>query len=101
MASVCPKCGKVNFPPRLLCDEDQTESEWKELDSIGRIVELTAGKDARGDSVCFALVRMNEASNLCLARLDGDDFDVGDEVRIHALELANSHPTQNVIFRRV
>ena len=100
LGSICPKCDKVSFPPRILCDDGQTETEWKELDGTGKIIEFTTGKDANGEYVSFALIQMNEASNLCLGRLQDAGLNIGDQVRIHALEMDVAHPAQRVVFKK-
>ena len=98
LASTCPSCGKTDFPPRLICDEDQAATEWTEIEGSGQIVEFTQGKDAQGKYVCFALIKMNGASNLCLGRLVGENFEIGDLVRIQALDSVVQHPAQNLAF---
>ena len=101
LASSCPNCGKVSFPPRIVCDDDQTKTEWIELAGVGEIIEFSAGKDANGESAAFALIQMSGASNYCLGRLEEHDLNVGDKVQIHALDLENAHPAQRVVFKRM
>ena len=101
LASRCSKCGKVSFPPRIVCDDDQTKTEWIELAGSGEIIEFSTGKDANGERAAFALIQMSGASNYCLGRLEELDLDVGDNVRIHALDMENTHPAQRVVFKRM
>ena len=100
LASTCPQCGKTDFPPRLICDKDQTSTKWTEIEGTGRIIEFTEGKDAHGEKVCFALIRMESASNLCLGRLVGEDFEVGDLVRIQTQDSDSPHPAQKLAFSK-
>ena len=98
LASKCPECGTISFPPRLICANDQTETQWMELDGTGVIVESTSGQDANGEDVCFALIQMDGADNRCLGRLVGGDSDVGDRVRLQAATSNGVHPAQNAVF---
>lgn len=101
LASNCPACGKVNFPPRIVCDDDQTKTDWIELNGTGEIIEFSTGKDANGERIAFALIQMNGASNLCLGRLGQQELQVGDQVQIHALDLEDTHPAHRVVFKRI
>ncbi len=101
LASNCPACGTVKFPPRIICDDDQSKTDWIELNGTGEIIEFSTGKDANGNSVAFALIQMEGASNLCLGRLEEQDLNVGDLVQIHASDLEHTHPAQRVVFKRI
>ncbi|MDE0310210.1 MAG: zinc ribbon domain-containing protein [Acidiferrobacterales bacterium] len=101
LASSCPACGKVNFPPRIVCGDDWSETDWIELNGTGEVVEFTAGRGTNGNSVAFALIQMKGADNLCLGRCEEQDVKVGNLVQIHTLDLPQSHPAQQVIFKTV
>ncbi len=101
LGSNCPTCGKVNFPPRIVCDNDRTDTEWIELNGTGEIIEFSTGRDANGERVVFALIQMNGASNYCLGRLEERDLQVGDLVQINTSGLESAHPAQRVVFKRI
>ena len=97
LASECPECREVKFPPRLLCDKDGIEAGWKELTGLGTVKRITAG---RNDTL--AQIAMDGADNLCLGRLEGIDLVVGDRVRLETTDSTNiQHPVQCAVFRRI
>ena len=98
LASRCPKCGKTGFPPRLICDDDHTSTEWQELEGTGCIVEMTTGKDANGECASFALIRMDGADNCALGRLKGDNLKKGDRVRLEVKNPNAEHPAQSTVY---
>ena len=38
MASHCPNCGKSWFPPRAICPDDRTQTEWRRISGDGVVV---------------------------------------------------------------
>lgn len=97
LASCCPECGRVNFPPKLNCEFDQSKSTWLMLTGVGTIRQVSVGR-----TETFALIQMDGASNLCLGRLDGKDFRCGDRVRLEINQHTQvDHPAQYAVFRRI
>ena len=97
LASRCPECGRVSFPPRLVCHLDQAPSTWQELTGCGSIHLLSVGREAT-----FAQITMDGADNLCLGRLEGNQFKKGDRVRLDVVkDIAIDHPAKCAVFRRI
>lgn len=97
LASRCPECGRVSFPPRLVCHIDQFPSTWQELTGCGSIKQLSAGREAT-----FAQIAMDGADNLCLGQLEGRHFKKGDRVRLVVVkDTATDHPAKCAVFRRI
>ncbi len=97
LASRCPVCECVNFPPRLICESDRQKSTWFELTGLGTIKQLTAGR-----SETFAHVAMDGAGNLFLGRLSGKNFKKGDRVKlIRDTRAVVRHPAQSISFERI
>ena len=97
LASCCPECGRVSFPPRLVCHIDQAPSTWQELTGCGSIQVLSAGREAT-----FAQIAMDGADNLCLGRLEGRQFKKGDRVCLDVVnDTATDHPAKCAVFRRI
>ena len=97
MASECPGCREVNFPPRLQCDKDENMAVWKELTGLGTVKRITTGRNAT-----LAQIAMDGADNLCLGRLDGKDFVVGNRVRLGRIDVNDiQHPAQCAVFRHI
>lgn len=101
LASACPKCGRVIFPPRRLCDRDGTPTEWLILSGQGQIVELTQGFDARKNETTFALISMDGAHNMTLGRIEGTRPEPGNRVQLRAKDSAGSHPATLAFFSLV
>ena len=96
-ASCCSACGRVRFPPRLVCDHDQHKATWISLSGLGTIQYVTAGRNHT-----FAQIAMDGASNLCLGRLAGQNLKKGDRVQLEANERRdNAHPASHALFRRI
>ncbi len=98
LASVCPECGQVNFPPRLICDSDQAQTDWLQLSGQGEIVELTQGFDADKQPSCFALVRMDGAQNLALGKILSPSAQPGSRVKLEIDNNCDDHPTKRTHF---
>lgn len=97
MASECPECREVNFPPRLQCAKDGNETGWKELTGLGTVKRVSAGRNET-----LAQIAMDGADNLCLGRLDGNDLVVGDRVRLERVDVTDiQHPAQCAVFRHI
>ncbi len=95
LASHCPECGRVNFPPRLTCEFDQSKSTWLRLTGRGTIWHVSVGR-----SQTLAHIKMDGADNLYLGRLDGKNFKAGDRVRLEVDQNIQAvHPAQSAIFR--
>ena len=97
LASECPECREVKFPPRLQCNKDGNEAGWKELTGLGTVKRITAGRNET-----LAQIAMDGADNLCLGKLDGNDFVVGDRVRLESIDVNDiQHPAQCAVFRHI
>lgn len=97
LASECPECREVKFPPRLQCDKDGKMAGWKELTGLGTVKRITAGRNET-----LALIAMDGADNLCLGRLVGKDLVVGDRVRLERIDATDiQHPAQCAVFRHI
>ncbi len=97
LASECPECREVKFPPRLQCDRDRNMAGWKELTGLGTVKRITTGRNET-----LAQIAMDGANNLCLVRLDGKDLVVGDRVRLERIDATDiEHPAQCAVFRHI
>lgn len=95
LASQCPECREVNFPPRLQCGKDGNVAGWKELTGLGTVKRITAGRNES-----LAQIEMDGTDNLCLGRLEGKDLIVGDRVKLHRIDANDiQHPSQCAVFR--
>ena len=106
LASRCPNCGRVWFPPHLHCPNDGGACGWVELEGHGRVVSATEthGRlpfaEAAADHV-FVLVAMQGADNATFGRLQpgrpGQDL-TGRRVRLLGVSEALPHPAQAALF---
>ncbi len=96
LASRCPECGRVSFPPRLECELDRRESTWHELTGLGTVQRVTVGR-----TETLAQIAMDGAHNLFLGRLNSADIKKHDRVRLAALKSKDiAHPAQCAVFQR-
>lgn len=100
LASRCPECGAVNFPPRLVCDRDGQKAKWRELPGTGVVVEVTTGFDSDGNDVSFALISMDGAGNSALGRLSYSHGNKGDRVKMAATQPDAAHPARQAVFEQ-
>lgn len=105
LASRCPQCRRTWFPPRLLCPYDRRGTEWIALNGRGRIVNVTSGVSRlplaqTSAHHCFALIALEGADNVGLARVIGDVATLlpGTHVRLIASPEAAPHPAQSACF---
>ena len=97
LASECPECREVKFPPRLQCDKNGSKTRWKELAGFGTVRRITTGRNGT-----LAQIAMDGADNLCLGILDGNDLVVDDRVRLERIDDTDiQHPAQCAVFRRI
>lgn len=101
VASKCPTCGTVSFPPRLTCDQNRHTTTLIELRGTGHIKSVTKGKDVHGKTIIFALISMDGADNLSLGRVSGDEISIGDKVRLGVSDLECVHPVQRALFFKI
>ena len=101
IASKCPKCGTVSFPPRLICAQDHHTTTLIKLQGTGQIKCVTNGKDADGKDVSFALISMDGADNLSLGRVSGEEIIDGDRVQLGICDLDAIHPVQCALFFKI
>jgi uncharacterized OB-fold protein len=97
----CKECGKIAYPPRVICPECYSEDlEWVELPKRGKVI--TAAEKWGGVPVCFtpplidAWIQFPEGSPLkhILSRLINCEKGLvkeGDEVQLIVFEVP-SHP---------
>lgn len=97
LGSKCPECQKVHFPPRLICEDDGTSTEWHQLEGTGTITEITT--QANGES--FALIAMDGASNKALGHLTQSSVKPGDRVKITQYDPEAEHPANCVVYTLV
>ncbi|MCZ4354038.1 zinc ribbon domain-containing protein [Roseovarius aestuarii] len=105
LASRCPKCGDVRFPPRRICLNDGTQTHEHLLDGTGTVVRLTIGSvpiplSAPAQEQIFAEVAMDGTDNRVLARLTGDPARLlaGAKVRLTPPPHTVPHPIQALVF---
>lgn len=103
LASRCPACDDVRFPPRRLCLHDRTPTVPHPLDGTGEVLRLTTGVtpiplagEAREET--FAEIAMHGADNRVLARLRGGPAAPGARVRLLAPAGELEHPIQALVF---
>ncbi len=96
LASRCPECGRVSFPPRIKCEFDQQQSRWQELTGLGTIRRITVGRAG-----ALAQIAMDGADNLCLGQVECINLKTNDRVRLMSGNRANiRHPAQCAFFQR-
>lgn len=87
--TTCTSCGKMSYPPRILCPECYSEDlEWKKLPTSGKVLEFVEVKDQLVP--CFeaplvlAVIDLNGVMKLG-SRIVGvkmGEIKVGDEVKL-------------------
>ena len=110
LASRCPACGDVRYPPRLVCPRDGTATQWQALSGEGSLTAFTIGRcrlplgqDER-DHI-FGEVAMDGASNRVFARIAAaaEQLQPGVRVRLAppvapSLAPPPPHPIQALVF---
>ncbi len=91
----CSKCGKILWPPRIICSECLSEDlQWVDLDVKGELyafteVRLGAPIGFEEDvPFCVGIVKVGDL--LVTARIDDakyDDLEIGDRVDLKVVEL--------------
>jgi uncharacterized OB-fold protein len=106
LASRCPNCGRVWFPPHLHCPDDGGACGWVELEGQGQVVSATEthGRLPLADAVAehvFVLVAMQGADNAAFGRLKpgpGGQDPVGRRVHLIGISEPPPHPAQAALF---
>lgn len=105
MAARCTVCERTWFPPRLSCPDHAQGIEWVELPGSGHVVSLTVTQSvlpfSDSDGLrAFALVAVEGAENMALARLQGAPgaFVVGQLVWLSRAPGIWPHPSQAACF---
>jgi uncharacterized OB-fold protein len=83
LASKCPKCEKVFFPPMMYCEDcfdDIPESSWMEVPSEGEIKLFTVAKlDAHGEKMetpkVVALIQIEKTDGKMLGVINTSEYD--------------------------
>lgn len=83
LASRCPECGTVFFPPRLYCEDcfvEIPEDGWKEVPAAGTVRLFTVAKlNAHGRKLkepkVMALIDIDETDGAMLGVIDTDDLE--------------------------
>jgi uncharacterized OB-fold protein len=83
LASKCPKCKKVFFPPRSYCEDcfiDIPEEEWIEVPKSGKIkLHTTVTIDAYGEKLdkpkVIALIEIENTDGSMLGIVETDNLD--------------------------
>jgi uncharacterized protein len=89
-ASRCAQCGKINFPPRMVCDGCKSRDfETIQLSSNGRVVtfsEVHVGPDQFQDDIPYvvAVVELDEGVRLTCQVVDcsPDEVQIGTRVQL-------------------
>ena len=95
----CQECGKVNWPPKIVCPECMSDKlEWIELSRRGKICTYTIQVGGvppgyKAPSV-FAVIEFPEGFRfLSLVICNPEDIDIGKEVEINIFEIPHDpHP---------
>ena len=83
LASKCPKCEKVFFPPMMYCEDcydNIPESSWIEVPSEGIIKLFTVAKlDAHGERLTkpqvIAMIQIDKTNGKVLGVINTNDYD--------------------------
>ncbi len=103
LGAVCAGCGKVWFPPRLICACGGA-TEWKELPGTGTVNAITSGPGAVplttvSGELAFALVRFDGADNLALVRCEPPGaIAVDSRGRLACAPVRGAHPASSIVF---
>ena len=85
LASKCPQCKKIFFPPRLYCEDcfcEIPDEEWVEVPSTGTIkLDTVVTIDACGEELdkpkVVGLINIDETDGALLGIIKTDNFDEG------------------------
>ena len=70
LASACPSCGAVWLPPRPVCPEDLSVTQWVELDGRARLAVASLSAYKRGDrQLTLGYVAVEGATTLLLQQI--------------------------------
>ncbi len=83
LATECPKCKKVFFPPRIYCEDcfvEIPENNWKEVPITGKIEIFTiAAIDSHGDKLetpkIVALIRIDQTHGATMGIVNSTEFE--------------------------
>ena len=83
LASKCPKCKKVFFPPMMYCEDcfdDIPENSWMEVPSEGEIQLFTVAKlDAHGEKMespkVVAMIQIDKTDGKMLGVINTSDYE--------------------------
>lgn len=101
----CASCGRVWFPPRLICTCGSAKLGWLELSGEGTIRHATEGPatlplSGLSGVFVFGLIALDGASNLAFGRIAGDrPARAGARVRLAAAPRGAVHPAQACVYR--
>lgn len=105
LASCCPTCGDVRFPPRAICFQDGSSTEEFELTGEGRLTGYTIGQPSAllnegGKDRIFGEVAMDGANNRVFARIEATEslLAVGQRVHLARPNAELRHPIQAMVF---
>jgi hypothetical protein len=84
LASTCPQCHKIFFPPRKYCEDcfcEIPEDAWKEIPATGRInVYTIATIDTYGEKLrnprIIAMIAIDNTDCMFMGEIKMDDFKV-------------------------
>ncbi len=105
LASACPDCGRVWFPPRPVCDAHGVATEWREIPGDGQAIAVTQTRTrlpftATSEETKFVLVRLDGVENAAFGRMRNADVEIepGARVRLVVASVPLPHPAQAMIF---
>ena len=92
--TTCKNCGKMSYPPRILCPECYSEDfEWKELPTRGKVLEFTEVQDQLvpcfAAPLVLAVIDLDGVIKLCSRIVDVKmgEVKVGDEVKLYVFPI--------------
>ena len=103
MATRCPQCETVWMPPRPICADDRSITEWTELGGAGTLEAAslsayTVRTDGGGDQMVLGYVALDGASTLLLQQIRnyGDATRLVAGLRVHVVwaEAPVDHPME-------
>jgi len=105
MATRCPSCGAVWMPPRVICPDDQTITEWTDLPGRGRLAAAvesaytTGGRaDQAAEPFVLGYVELDGATTLLLHRIrnfgDPAGLTAGRAMRVAWQDAPVAHPME-------
>lgn len=105
LASCCPVCGDVRFPPRLVCPHDGAATDWRALSGEGRLVSFTLGRGRlplqhEAGEQLFGEVALDGASNRAFARIEAPAAQLRPGLRLRLMRPTTPppHPIQALVF---